>query len=93
LFCGSATDNSRIPPTIACQYGFKSREGLAERANQSLYLYFLSRRYPISRCYVNASSLKDQMLTYLAIDALNTKISLSISAVTVSSSLRDELTG
>jgi hypothetical protein len=38
-------------------------------------------------------SLKDQMLAYLAIDAFNTKISLSISAVTVSSSLRDELTG
>jgi hypothetical protein len=36
-------------------------------------------------------SLEDQMLIYLAIDAFKTKISLSIYAVTVSSSLRDEL--
>jgi hypothetical protein len=35
-------------------------------------------------------SLKDQMLTYLAIDAFKTKSSLSIRAVTVFSSLRLE---
>ncbi len=34
LFLGSATENSTIPPTIACRDDFKSRKTLSEQASE-----------------------------------------------------------